>query len=770
MRRVLFLLSHTEKGGGEVVIYNLVKYLDRTRFEPFVGHVDFRRGDFIHEFTNLGVAPVDFRAGHLRNPLATAGVVWRIARFIQGNGVDVVFTSGAHNHIYAALARKIVRVPIITYVMNHYQPRLRDNPPIVRLALWLGADFYLADSKSCMEPLEALIPRQVSREVVYHGVDDDFLLGPPNPASIRARLGIDSDQKLISVIGRLQHWKGQDVFLRAAARVVKVSPEARFAVVGGCLFGLEECYREQLQQLIGELGLRGRCWLVEHQPNVCDWMAASDIVVHASRTPEPGAQVVMEAMGLGRPVIASACGAPPEIIEDGVSGLLFKPENDKQLASQILRLLHDSSLTRNLGRSATEHIQRYFTAENMAARVGQVLDRVLRSRCSSAAKAADEPQVILFTLSSCRRAGMEVSIRNIINVLDPIRFRPMAVFLCLSEDGSFPDELRNLGAEVIVRRVGRLRNPLNVFSTVVWLARLIRENHVELVFSYAPNHPYARLAALATARPNICHEIFLFKTPFWRNGPIFCLNFLLGTDAYFTSGKLAFETIRAADPRHSPVVYHPHMVDLSIFDYRRLGDQMRVRIGIPKDAFVYAIVGRIQEWKGQDVFVRAALQMVKESTTTYFIIAGGGSWDKDRRLEAELRRMVVESRAHHRILFTSYLADPVPVFAAADVICHCSRSPEPTGTVIIEAFAMKKPVISVNEGGPLELIRPDIDGWLIPPGDVGSLIDAMKRCVYQRDELARMGEEGYQKVIMQHDEASFSKAVNDLIAKYAVVK
>jgi len=406
----------------------------------------------------------------------------------------------------------------------------------------------------------------------------------------------------------------------------------------------------------------------------------------------------------------------------------------------------------------------------MVARIEELLKRVTPSDPGMLAKPAREPRTILFTLSTCRRAGMEVSIRNIIKVLDPIRFRSVAVFLCLSEDGSFPDELRNLGAEVIVRRVGRLRNPLNVFSTVVWLARLIRENHVELVFSYAPNHPYARLAALATARPNICHEIFLFKTPFWRNGPIFGLNFLLGTDAYFTSGKFAFETIRAADPRHSPVVYHPHMVDLSLFDYRKPDDQMRVRMGIPKDAFVYAIVGRIQDWKGQDVFVRAALQMVKESTTTYFVIAGGGWWDKDRRLEADLKRMVAEHGAQERILFTGHLADPVPVYAAADVICHCSKWPEPTGTVILEAFAMKKPVISVNEGGPLELIRPGIDGWLVTPGDAGALANAMKHCLYERDNLPRMGEAAYQKVLMDHSESSFAKAMNDLLNQYILTK
>jgi glycosyltransferase involved in cell wall biosynthesis len=360
-----------------------------------------------------------------------------------------------------------------------------------------------------------------------------------------------------------------------------------------------------------------------------------------------------------------------------------------------------------------------------------------------------------------------MAVRNVIKVLNREKFRPMAVFLCLSDDGPFPDELRNLGTEVEVRRIGRLRNPLNVLRTVRWLARLIKEKHVALVFSSGGhNHPYARMAALKAKCPTICYETFFFKTPFWRNGPIYTLNFLLGTNAYSSYGELASETIRATDPRRCPVFYQRHMVDLSLFDYLRPGDQMRIRMGIPKDAFVYAIVGRIQDWKGQDVFVRAALQMVKESTTTYFVIAGGGWWDKDRRLEAELKRMVAEHGAQERIRFTGFLADPVPVFAASDVICHCSKWPEPTGTVILEAFAMKKPVISVNEGGPLELVRDGIDGWLIPPGEIDSLVGAMKRCLDERDKLAKMGEEGYRNILCQHSESSFSKAINELIERF----
>lgn len=770
MTHVLFLLSHTEKGGGEVVIYNIVKHLDRSRIHPFVAHVDFRKGDFIHEFSELGAPPVDLRAGRLRNPWATSRVVCRIARFIRGNAVDVLFSSGAHNHIYAALARKIARVPVVTYVMNHYQPRLRNNPAIVRLALTLGADYYLAGSRTCLEPLERLIPKNIPREVMYHGVDPDFTSGPSDPARVRDQLGMANGQPLVSVIGRLQRWKGQDIFLRAAARVAATYPKARFAIVGGSLFGLEESYGGELGRLIDELGLRGRCWQVGHQSNVLEWMAASDIVIHAARTPEPGANVVMEAMALGRPVIASACGAPSEIIEDGVSGLLFEPENSKELAAKMLLLLGDPALKSALGQGAVSRIQSSFTAQHMSDRIAAIVESMSSSSVRSKVKSAEAPRTILFTLSSCRRAGHEMSVRNIIKVLDRTRFRPVAVFLCLDEDGSFPDELRQLGAEVIRRHIGRLRNPLSVLRTVRWLASLMKKRDVALVFSSGGhNHPYARLAALRAGCPIICNETFLFRSPFWRNGPIYTLNFLLGTDSYFSYGRLASETIRAADPWHSRVVYHPQMVDLSLFDYQITGAGFRRQMGIPRNAFVYAIVGRIQGWKGQDIFVQAALQIMKEFSNAYFVVAGGGWRESDRSLETVLKQIVVQHGAEQRILFTGFLPDSAPVFAGADVLCHCSRLPEPLGLVILEAFAMKKPVISVNRGGPLELVRAGVDGWLVPPDDVGSLVSTMKRCYEKRDHLMRMGEEGYQKVLSEHSESIFAKAMNDLIDQYAHV-
>lgn len=377
MINILFLLSHTEKGGGEVMVYNLIKNIDRNQFSLFLGHVDFRKGTFIHEFRKLGVEPVDFHASHLHNLLVTLVVVWRIARFIKDNNIDVVFTSGPHNHIYAILAKRITSVKIVDHVGNYYEYPLKANPLIVRLALKLRADYYLPVSFDCSKALEKLVPSYIPRKVIYLGVDKDFISAESNVHQIRQRLGLHEKDKLISVIARLQRWKGQDVFLRAAYLIAKAHPEARFCVVGGTLFGLEENYPDELRHLIDSLGLTNRCWLMGHQENVRDWILASDIIVHASRNHEPGALLVIEAMSLGKPVVATSCGAPVELIEDRSTGILCKPNSEQDLASKIMELLDDENLANNIGKAAKTTALKRFTAERMADEVEEVLKSVL---------------------------------------------------------------------------------------------------------------------------------------------------------------------------------------------------------------------------------------------------------------------------------------------------------------------------------------------------------------------------------------------------------
>jgi glycosyltransferase involved in cell wall biosynthesis len=138
------------------------------------------------------------------------------------------------------------------------------------------------------------------------------------------------------MVGRLAPWKGQEVFLRAFADAFPRGPE-RAVVVGAALFG-EDHYADRLHRVALDLGLAGRVEFCGFCPDVAERMATASVVVHASLSPEPFGQVVLEAMSLGRPVIASDAGGPREMVTDGVDGLLCTP-GDVEAYARALRLL-----------------------------------------------------------------------------------------------------------------------------------------------------------------------------------------------------------------------------------------------------------------------------------------------------------------------------------------------------------------------------------------------------------------------------------------------
>ena len=757
MTNILFLLSHTEKGGGEVVIYNLIKNLNRAQFRPFLGHLDFRKGAFIHEFKKLQVEPVDFRAGHLRNLPVTLAVIFRLRRFIRNNAIDLIFTSGAHNHIYASLAKMITGVPVVTYIMNYYQPHLKDNPLIMRAALKLRADYYILNSFFGLESLKKIITSDIPCKVVYHGIDKDFIYGEDRGGLVRNSLGLKHKNKLISCIARLQRWKGQDIFIRAAALIAKARPDARFCLVGGALFGMEEDYPDELSRLVDLLGLSGSCWLAGHQDNVRDWMSASDIIVHPLRVPDAGSVVVKEAMALGKPVVVTAYSNSFELIDDGVSGVLCPPDSAEDLASKIISLLDDEDLADKIGKAAKDVALRRFSVEAMAREIEGVVGEVISKT---------KKKCILFTLSSCKRSGHETAMRDIIQALDSEKYSPLVLFLCLNAEGSFPDELRDMGVDVLVRHVGRLREPVNVIRTVSCLRRLLKEKNVRLVFSAGGhNHVYSRIASLIARRPIVAHETFIFARYLWQNSPIHAFNFLLGADAYLSCGKLASETLRQASLWKPPIYYLPFMVDLNIFDYRKSGIAIRKSLNIPMSVFVFSMVARIQEWKGQDIFIEAALEILKEAPDTYFLIFGDAS-DQDKDYFDSIRERADSTKCRKQIIFAGYLAESVYAYAASDVICHCSKTAEPFGLVIIESFAMKKPVIATAIGGPIESVENGKDGYLIQPGSVDELVSVMRKCLKEKDHLAAMGEYGYQKAREAYSQQQFASGINSIVAKY----
>jgi glycosyltransferase involved in cell wall biosynthesis len=192
---------------------------------------------------------------------------------------------------------------------------------------------------------------------------------PPGVAEIltqemKKRLGLDPSRPLVGIVGRLQRWKGMHVYLRAMSEVAKRFPEVQGVVVGG-KHDLEPDYPEFLESILREEGLKKVVRMVGRQTNVPDWMQAMDVVVHASER-EPFGIVVVEAMALRKPVIATKPGGPEEIITHGEDGLLVPHGDSASLAAAICSVLENPGFASKLSLAAQERSARFTTAKYAA--------------------------------------------------------------------------------------------------------------------------------------------------------------------------------------------------------------------------------------------------------------------------------------------------------------------------------------------------------------------------------------------------------------------
>jgi glycosyltransferase involved in cell wall biosynthesis len=154
------------------------------------------------------------------------------------------------------------------------------------------------------------------------------------------------------------------------------------------------------------------------------------------------------------------------------------------------------------------------------------------------------------------------------------------------------------------------------------------------------------------------------------------------------------------------------------------------------------MLGRIAEWKGQHVFIRAARRLCENDRSTEFIVAGAATTEADAKYERRLRASVESLGLSGRILFTGVVQDVPTLLTTVDVVVHCSTSPEPFGQVIIEAMAASVVVVASNLGGPTEIIRDGVNGRLFPPADDAALARVLRELLddaWSRRRLAIAG-------------------------------
>lgn len=359
MIRVLYIAPAGERGGAETVLLQLLQHVDRTQFELIV--VCFQEGNFLTEMKKAAVDVEVLPAGRFRDIRRARKVISQLVRIIHSREIHLVHCNGTGAHLYGSLAARMCGVPSVYHLHDVLECSWSKQGLVHLLAFLVPPTAIVAVSHYVASCFRETWRSGREIHVIHNGID---LRGTENRKPETCLTFEEWEWPVQSPVflwcGRLQRWKGAHVFLEAAALVKQQMPSARFLVVGGTLLGMDAAYQGQLQALAKALNLNGSLRFTGHVPDVRRFMAAADVIVHSAIQPEPFGLVVLEAMAVGKPVIAARDGGPMEIVEEPTTGLLVTPRNPKGLAEAMIRLLQDDDLRLKMGKAGKNRAERLF--------------------------------------------------------------------------------------------------------------------------------------------------------------------------------------------------------------------------------------------------------------------------------------------------------------------------------------------------------------------------------------------------------------------------
>ncbi len=297
----------------------------------------------------------------------------RYYRAFRAEGARVVYLNNdASCNFAAAAGARLARLPLVLHARGFHA-----DSTINRLVLkWV--DHCIPVSTAVKEELLRLGLPESKCTVVPEGLElSQFHPRLPSSA-LRAELGLDEDTPVVTLVGGLIDWKGQDILLQAAPRLFARYPKARILLVGSA-YGRNDLFARAIAEQVAAPEMAGRVLLLGGRSDVADILALSSVVVHASTKPEPFGRTFLEGMAMGRPVIAAAEGGPLDVISHERDGLLVHPRDPDLLAAAILRILDNPEWAAGIARQAAATAQGYSIEQHTAA-VSAVLDRLVKCR------------------------------------------------------------------------------------------------------------------------------------------------------------------------------------------------------------------------------------------------------------------------------------------------------------------------------------------------------------------------------------------------------
>jgi glycosyltransferase involved in cell wall biosynthesis len=371
----MYVVDHLKIGGAQTHLVQLLSRLDRQRFQPMVCALK-AQGELCRTVEAMGVPVFDGGLGRTLMGWGGARVLARLAGLFRRERVDVAHAYLFHPNVLAPIAGRLAGVPAVVASkrsLDRYPSRLPRWACRLgnRLAdrVTINADAigrFVAAEEGCPPAKMVLIP---------NGVREEALEAPADGRAKRRELGIPAEAPIVGAVSRLAWKKGIAHLVQATPRILAAAPDARVVVAG------DGPLRDELRAEAAALGVGDRVLLLGSRDDTIALMAAFDVFVLPSVV-EGMSNALIEAMAVGRPVVATDVGGNPEVVVDGQTGLLVPPAAPDRLAAAVVTLLGAPGRAAEMGEAGRRRVMGHYRVDAMTRHIEALYDALLREKAA----------------------------------------------------------------------------------------------------------------------------------------------------------------------------------------------------------------------------------------------------------------------------------------------------------------------------------------------------------------------------------------------------
>lgn len=370
--KVLHIYQNSQVGGIQQQILSLLRAYDRDAIDPAFCCLG-PKGAIGREAEALGL---DFHAlGRKGYNRFSPGIVLELYRLMKSKGVHVVRTHKYHANLYGRIAAWLAGVPVvIASVHGNYRKDRRLNRRAVNRLLLHATDRIVAVSDAIAGDIIKFDKVGPDKLLVFHNGVDTVRFSPDvDGRGLRASLSIGEGETVLTFIGRLVVNKGLSYLIEALAMLRGEMGGLRLLVVG------DGSLRGELEGLARSSGMGGAVAFLGERRDIPEMLGATDVFVMPSIA-EGLPNALLEAMAMARPIVATGVGGIPEVMEDGVSGLLVSARDAQGLASAIRAMVVDRESGARMGRAARGFIERNYGIKATARRWEELYRSLLAAK------------------------------------------------------------------------------------------------------------------------------------------------------------------------------------------------------------------------------------------------------------------------------------------------------------------------------------------------------------------------------------------------------